>query len=86
MRILISFIRSSLFYALYGVVIAIFGTFTCTFCAILPIKLRQNIATFANEIIIKWLHLSCGIKLVVDGLENIPDTPCVILSKHQSGW
>ncbi len=86
MKILISFIRSTIFYTLYGIVITIFGTFTCTFGAILPIKLRQNVATFANEIIIKWLHLSCGIKLIVDGLENIPDTPCVILSKHQSGW
>lgn len=86
MKIFITFVRSTLFYVLYGIVITIFGTFTCTFGTILPLKLRQNIATFANVIIINWLHLSCGIKLVVEGLENIPNTPCVILSKHQSGW
>lgn len=48
--------------------------------------MRQNMATWANAIIIKWLNFSCGITLRIDGLENIPDTPCVVLSKHQSGW
>ncbi|MDE1891291.1 MAG: DUF45 domain-containing protein [Betaproteobacteria bacterium] len=27
-----------------------------------------------------------GVKFTVTGLENIPSTPCVILSKHQSEW
>ena len=48
--------------------------------------MRQNVTTWANAIIIKWLNVSCGITLQIDGLNNIPDTPCVVLSKHQSGW
>lgn len=36
---------------------------------------------------VMWLirHL-LGIKTRIDGVENIPAVPCVILSKHQSAW
>ena len=33
-----------------------------------------------------WLKISCGLSYEVVGRENIPKTPCVILSKHQSTW
>ncbi len=32
------------------------------------------------------LRFICGVSWKVDGRENIPDTPCVVLSKHQSTW
>jgi len=28
----------------------------------------------------------CGLKYEIKGLENIPDSACIILSKHQSTW
>ncbi len=28
----------------------------------------------------------CGVKYRVEGVENIPDHPCVVLSNHQSAW
>ena len=86
MKTAIAFTRSVLFYLVYAVVMVIFGTITCTIGILMPYKMRQNVVTWANAIIIKWLNISCGIKLKVDGLENIPSTPCVVLSKHQSGW
>lgn len=40
-----------------------------------------------------WIHLNvqglrviCGVKWEVQGRENIPDTPCIVFSKHQSTW
>ncbi|MDR0747670.1 MAG: 1-acyl-sn-glycerol-3-phosphate acyltransferase [Helicobacteraceae bacterium] len=33
-----------------------------------------------------WLRIICGITYRVEGLENIPDYPCVIASNHQSAW
>lgn len=86
MKTAIAFTRSVLFYLVYAVVMVVFGTITCTIGILMPYKMRQNVVTWANAIIIKWLNISCGIKLKVDGLENIPSTPCVVLSKHQSGW
>ncbi len=86
MKTAVAFTRSVLFYLIYLLVMVIFGTFSCTIGIFLPYKIRQNIVTWANAIIIKWLNISCGITLQVDGLENVPSSPCVILSKHQSGW
>ncbi len=28
----------------------------------------------------------CGVRWTTKGLENLPDGPCVLLSKHQSAW
>ena len=86
MRTAVAFTRSVLFYAIYVVVMVIFGTFACTIGLLMPYQMRQNVVTWANAIIIKWLSFSCGITLQIDGLENLPDKPCVVLSKHQSGW
>lgn len=34
-----------------------------------------------------WLlKMICGIRMEVRGQENIPQQPCVVLSKHQSAW
>jgi 1-acyl-sn-glycerol-3-phosphate acyltransferase len=86
MKTAIAFTRSVLFYVIYSLVLVVFGTITCTIGILMPYRMRQNVVTWANAIIIKWLNFSCGITLQIDGLENIPDTPCVVLSKHQSGW
>jgi 1-acyl-sn-glycerol-3-phosphate acyltransferase len=32
------------------------------------------------------LRVICGLKWQVEGKEHIPQTPCVVLSKHQSTW
>lgn len=33
-----------------------------------------------------WLKVVCGVDYEVRGLENIPDTPTIVLSKHSSTW
>ena len=33
-----------------------------------------------------YLHLTCGIKVNVIGQENLPNSPCVIVSNHQGQW
>ena len=33
-----------------------------------------------------YLHLTCGIKVNVTGQENLPNSPCVIVSNHQGQW
>ena len=86
MSALIAFTRSLLFYVIYVIILAFFGTFACTVGVFLPCRARHNVVTLANALIIKWLGVSCGVTLRVDGLKNIPEAPCVILSKHQSGW
>ena len=47
---------------------------------------RYQIITLWSHCITFLAKYICGIKYRVEGLENIPDNPCVILSKHQSAW
>lgn len=52
----------------------------------LPPILRYRIVTQWSRIYV-WLGATlCGVRFKVEGAENLPDTPCVIYSKHQSAW
>ena len=79
-------IRSALFYVGYVPLVGIFSVLGFTLGFALPHRARQNFITLGNALIVGWLHISCGIRLHVEGLENIPDTPFVALSNHQSAW
>jgi 1-acyl-sn-glycerol-3-phosphate acyltransferase len=79
-------LRSFAFYLGYAPVVAVFSTLGFTVGLLMPHRQRQNMITIANSLLIWWLECTCAIKLNVVGLENIPDTPFVALSKHQSNW
>lgn len=38
------------------------------------------------KLVLFWLGFCCGIKHEIFGLENLPKSPCVIISNHQSSW
>ena len=52
----------------------------------LPPVMRSRLIGGWAKMIVAWLRLACGLTHRVTGLENLPDEPCVILSKHQSAW
>ena len=52
----------------------------------LPILPRMRFIALWASFIMVWLRLTCKIEHQVDGLENIPAGPAVLLSKHQSAW
>lgn len=78
-------IRSAIFTIL-------FVLWTGLLCTIfLPLTwIGQRTASFAGRTwawgIIWMLRVICGITHKIEGLENLPTTPCVIASKHQSAW
>jgi 1-acyl-sn-glycerol-3-phosphate acyltransferase len=47
---------------------------------------RYKIISLWAKTILFWLKISCNIRFKVNGLENIPKKPFMILSKHQSAW
>ena len=79
-------LRSLLFYLGYLPIVIFFSTFGCTIGALMPYRSRQNVVTWANSLIVRWLNISCNIRLKVEGLENMPSSPCVVMAKHQSSW
>jgi 1-acyl-sn-glycerol-3-phosphate acyltransferase len=79
------FLRSVLF--LIGQIITAIIFTVIAFCT-LPLN-----AVLANKIIagwarcmIWWLRITCNITHQISGIENITNTPSIILSKHQSAW
>lgn len=51
-----------------------------------PLKTRYSILVNWSKFCVWWLRITLNIKLKVMGKENIPTTPCVIISNHQSTW
>ncbi|MBL4774870.1 MAG: 1-acyl-sn-glycerol-3-phosphate acyltransferase [Mariprofundus sp.] len=41
-------------------------------------------ATLWSHTTLGLLRLLCGIRIVIEGKENLPDEPCVVMAKHQS--
>lgn len=78
-------IRSAIFYLYLSIWTLIFGI-GCS-----PLLLLNNHHSFVAcrfwAIISLWgLKKICGINYQVEGLENLPQTPCILASKHQSAF
>lgn len=52
----------------------------------IPYSLRYRYAHQWTRFNLWWLEITCGLKYRVEGHENIPAGPCIIMSKHQSAW
>jgi len=60
--------------------VACFGFF------LLPYRQRYYMITRWNVFVALAARTVCGIRWEVKGLENLPDAPVILLSKHQSAW
>jgi len=61
----------------------------CTTLLVAPllnIKQKQYVFTRYNIFVLWWSKVVCGVYYEVEGKENIPEGPCIILSNHQSSW
>ncbi len=52
----------------------------------LPLKQRYQFLSQWARCMLWWLRITCGLSFQVKGRENIPETPSIILCKHQSAW
>ncbi|HYW77481.1 MAG TPA: D-glycero-beta-D-manno-heptose 1,7-bisphosphate 7-phosphatase [Gammaproteobacteria bacterium] len=73
--------------AAYLVSITIYGSI-CTFFAFLPGG-RPGLEAVARahaRMFFRLLRPTVGLKMRIEGLENLPDSPCVLYLKHSSTW
>lgn len=61
-----------------GAPVLIFGLFS--------FRLGNALAMWWNRSNVWGLRVICGVSWELEGLENIPDKPCVVMAKHQSTW
>ena len=78
--------RSVFFYLGYAVLTLFFGITTPLFVRWLGYRACVFYINVWNRSVIVWLRLTCGVRYRVEGLENIPARPYVIVAKHQSEW
>ena len=79
------YIRSFIFNVLYiatYLIILIPGSITL----LLERKYSYHVVIFLEKTVMFLMKYVAGIKYEVKGLENHPNTPCIIASKHQSAW
>jgi 1-acyl-sn-glycerol-3-phosphate acyltransferase len=78
-------LRSLLFYV--GMILGILVYTVLSFFILpLPYLQRYRIMTGWGRFTIWWLEKTCRVTYQVQGLENLPKTPAIILSNHQSTW
>ncbi|MDX1512869.1 MAG: lysophospholipid acyltransferase family protein [Gammaproteobacteria bacterium] len=54
--------------------------------ALVPYRLRYRLVVRWTYFNIWWLKQTCRLTHVVEGTDNIPDAPAIVLCKHQSAW
>ena len=77
--------RSAVFWVWQILCTLIIGPLVLIF-AVFSFDLGYALAIAWNRANIWGLRFICGVTWKVEGRENIPDKPCVVLSKHQSTW
>jgi 1-acyl-sn-glycerol-3-phosphate acyltransferase len=78
--------RSILFYAGYFSATIVTSLLSMTIFFLLPWRKRFSLYSTWCRLVLCWLRITCGIKYEIEGMENIPDYPVVVLSTHQSAW
>lgn len=79
------FLRSLVF-ALLVMLATVIWAPLCFLFAPLPYAQRYYLTARWNWFVILMARLVCGIRYEIKGVENLPDSPVILLSKHQSAW
>lgn len=65
---------------------AMIGGLLSPFILPLPYEKRYALLGLWARFVLWWLDKTCGLRYRVEGLENVPKAPAVVLCKHQSAW
>ena len=80
-------VRALLFYVGYTVATVVWGTLGTVFGWLFPYRLRFRLIIGCwTGFCLRWLRWTCGIGYRVEGLEHVPETPCIVLCRHESTW
>lgn len=80
-------LRTLLFYVLLGTSGILWSCVSLLIAPFLAYRARYRLVVKAWTGFAVWLaKVICGIRYEIDGLENVPAQPCVIVANHQSTW
>lgn len=79
-------LRATLFYLGGAAMVVALSLSTLPMLPFLSFERRFRYLTQFNRFMCRWLSICCGVRHQLIGAENLPDSPCVLASKHQSTW
>lgn len=80
-----SFAGSLLLAAWLAVATPVFSAIALLITPLPPLS-RWHIIAQWSRLVILTARIFCGIRYQVIGMENLPKSPCVLLSRHESAW
>ena len=78
-------LRSTLFALLQSVATIVFSLIALLAFPFGPFT-RYRIITLWNRFVIHAARVICGIRYEIKGMGNLPDSPAIVMAKHQSAW
>ncbi|MBF0341176.1 MAG: 1-acyl-sn-glycerol-3-phosphate acyltransferase [Magnetococcales bacterium] len=79
-------VRSALFFAMFVLGIVVHGGLITLVWPLVSLDRRRGLSRAWSLFSRRWLGRICDLRERVEGMENLPPPPYVILSKHQSAW
>jgi 1-acyl-sn-glycerol-3-phosphate acyltransferase len=79
-------IRSLLFVTLLALTVLLYGSAILLTARLLSAHSRNRLGRQWAQVVLWLLKQVSGLDYRVQGLENLPDSPSVVLCKHQSAW
>lgn len=76
----------SLLYLFGMLVLTLVYGLLCLFTIIVRYETRYKFIVSWCAANLWWLHVTCNLRHVFLGRENIPDHPCIVMANHQSTW
>jgi 1-acyl-sn-glycerol-3-phosphate acyltransferase len=80
------FIRSVLFFVFFVLSTTLIAGTAFFIAWFLPPMKRFLFDTAWSKVNLWGLKMICGLDYRLEGSEHIPETPCIVLAKHQSTW
>ena len=78
-------LRTVLFY-LFNILTVTPWSFIVVASRLFPVHTRYRLCTLWTRSSIWSARVICGVEWKVEGWENLPDAPAIVLPKHQSTW
>jgi 1-acyl-sn-glycerol-3-phosphate acyltransferase len=79
-------LRSLIFYAGYAFSLVVYAGLCTLLGWLLPLRKRYHVFVVWNRFAIWWLGVSAGVYYRIQGEENVPSQPYLMVSNHQSPW
>ena len=79
------YLRSFIFWIVFASLIVLFAVLLMLSFPF-PLEKRFVLTQTWSKLVLGWLQFTCNLRFAIEGMENIPNGPGIVFSKHQSTW